>query len=242
MRPIDARSEISHINSLLLDLDLAVAVNPLVPMRYGDRLRLTWPSAKLAAGVFNDFGFGSIAEYAKYLREGHYTSLLRDGGLLQISFDFKDDVLAGYRFCFYPCPLVLPPNEDSVDWDVFIQLLVDDLYDHIEMCESWENDTEGTQVSTNSQHQRLRLQAPIRFDFARDTDPPEPASHVHIGYPESRIPVYAPLSAGHFLHFVISHFYPGHGSLLERVKIHHHDRCIDITDECALHFNCRRSP
>jgi hypothetical protein len=234
----EACSEGAKANAALLEAGLAIAVNPLIPFRVGDKTRLSWPQAKDFSLVLTDNVYASINEYRQCFSGGHYMALLQDGALVQVSYDFRHGVIVGYRFCYYPCPLLWPEDQDAGDWDGFNDLLQGTLYTQIEDLETLGQTAEE---APSGSAERLQLRSPIRFDYAPETRSAiEPASHVHISGANARIPVYAPLSLGQFLHFVIKHYYPTHAQTIDSLPIRYLDRSIEYAEECTLHFNWRR--
>lgn len=239
MTAAEARSDLAKVNAALLNAGLAIAVNPLVPFKTGDLMRLSWPQSNERAVILTDQAYASVNEYRLCFAHGHYTALLKDGALVQVSYDFRDATLIGYRFCYYPCPLLFPEDRDAGDWDSFNDLLQSSLLAQIEDLELQDFSIESLQTGTQSQ---LRLRSPIRFDYAPEAQSPtEPASHVHVSGADVRVPVHAPLSLGQFLHFVVSHHYPAHSALLGRLPMRFFDRSIAPAEECSLHFNWRRT-
>jgi hypothetical protein len=124
---------------------------------------------------------------------GHYIALLNDGAFLQVSVDVVGDDVVGHRYCYYPCPVILPPGFDMLDFDSLDLYLMDELDEHIRALEQ-------RRVHASEQ---LRMRSPIRFDFAPDAaTATEPACHLHVLNADTRIPVHAPLSLGDFVQFV----------------------------------------
>jgi hypothetical protein len=239
MTPTEARSDVAKVNAAFLDAGLAIAVNPLVPFRTGDTMRLSWPQANGDGTRLTDHDYTSVNEYRLHFAQGHYTALLQDGGLIQASYDFSEAVLVGCRFCYYPCPILWPDDRDAGDWDDLNDLLQSSMFAQIEDLER-QDPSDGARP--NGDDSRLRLRSPIRFDYApKAHGPTEPASHAHIGGAEARIPVHAPLSFGQFLHFVIKHYYPEYSALIEALPMRFLDRTITFAEECSLHFNWRRT-
>jgi hypothetical protein len=160
---------------------------------------------------------------------------MEDGGLIQISVDVKHNQVIGHRMCFYPCPVVLPKGFIVADFDELDFLLLEELETHIDAIEKQFDPGEV----------RLRLRSPIRFDYYPD-HATEPPSHVHISDPNVRVPVHSSLSIGHFVQFVLRHFYPeawANASLynLTRWPIAQQTRSIWTADEFELHFTCKYS-
>src|SRR5262249_18184366 len=91
-----------------------------------------------------------------------------------------------HRLVYYPCPLIMQPEEDDLGILDLIDLL---------------NDRELVV--------RLRQETPLRFEFDPDSATENhAASHLHLSRDSCRVPVYAPLSLGRFIQFVFRHFYP----------------------------------
>lgn len=227
------------MNAAFLEAGLAIAVNPLVPFRVGDTMRLSWPQPNEGGIRLTDHEYSSVNEYRLHFAQGNYTALLQDGGLIQASYDFREAVLIGYRFGYYPCPVLWPDGRDAGDWDDLNDLLQLSMFAQIDDLEL-QDPSDGPRV--NSDYSRLRLRSPIRFDYAPAAHGlKEPASHAHIGGADARIPVHAPLSLGQFLRFVIQHYYPRYSTLAEALPIRFFDRSIASEEECSLHFNWRRT-
>jgi hypothetical protein len=139
-----------------------------------------------------DTVFATIDEYQRLVQNRQYNSILFDGSLLQISYTFRRNNLIKHRLCFYPCPFYLEPDE----WELYQQagLGLLDIFEPL---------------SFDKFQNHLRLQSPVRFDFDLDSATEDhPASHLHLLREDCRIPVFAPLSIGHFVQFVFRHFYP----------------------------------
>src|ERR1035437_9540436 len=162
----EARLDVTRLNSVLLEVGLAQSVNPAIPMQVGDRVRLSWPNAKFGRGGFSEQPFASISEYLYYLTGNHYTCLLADGGLLQISVDFRNAVMVSQRFCFYPCPLVLPDRSYAADIDALVDLLEEELFDEIDKLSA--NNGPARPEPAGRARGLIRLRSPIRFDFDPD--------------------------------------------------------------------------
>jgi len=235
----EERSEVSKLNARLRRGGLAVGVNPSVAFQSGDRIRLSWPRAKQEPGIFTDEVYASLSEYRQFFVRNHYTCLLLDGAFVQVSYDFKDNVIVGHRFCYYPCPLNLPQSRYATDIDAWHSLLESELLLQIESLQPpKEGEEEPAGATTGG---LLRLRSPIRFDYDPEKRTAlDPASHVHISDAGVRIPVHAPLSLAQFVHFVVTHFYPSHAGVLADFPLRHHDRCIEPEEETRLHIDCRR--
>lgn len=235
----ETRSLVAKLNAQLLQSGLAIATNPIIPFKVGDRVRLSWPKAKHAHGVFADQHFASLSEYRTFVMGNHYTSLLNEGSLLQISFDFKRNEIVANRFCFYPCPLEFPENGYPHDFETWNDLLETELLSQIDaLAPDWTPPERAESPGTGG---LLRLRSPLRFDFESENRAvTEPTSHVHINGAGAHIPVHAALSLRQFIDFVLSNYYPSHSHLLTEFAPDFCDRSIRPEHEAQLHFDCRR--
>jgi hypothetical protein len=235
MTPSEARTEVANLASALLRFNLAATVNTPTVVASGSMARVTWPASALEPLLFSRLPAGSIIEYRRLVIGGHYIALLNDGAMLQISIDIRNNEVEGHRMCYYPCPLLLSDGFDVLAFDELDLLLLEQLSLHQEALDSGKDPTFVT----------LRLRSPLRFDYAPNASTPtEPASHIHITNPDARIPVYAPLSVGHFVRFVFRHFYPGAWANpalnpLTRWPLRQMNRSITEEEELGLHMNCR---
>lgn len=202
-------------------------------------MRTSWPQAERKGNLILQ-PFGSLSEYQEFLTGRHYSALLIDGALLQFSFDYKEDEMVGHRYCYYPCPLVLPDQSYASDIDAWFDLLDNELLAEIDAHASVNAEAgETIELSTNA---RLRLRSPIRVDYAPDAAKPgEPACHLHINDGDVRVPVYAALSIREFMLFISEHFYPSYAHLFEPLAKRKFDRCITVDDELKMHISCRQT-
>jgi hypothetical protein len=236
MTPQEVRSEIERLVNAMIQAKLAIDVNLPVLRRDGSDVLVTWPA--YAGGALSDNQSGSIQEYRRMVLNRQYTCALIDGALIQISFTFRNAQLIGNRLCYYPCPLVFEQD----DWDPSeIPLL--DLFDDI-LVEEFDDVLESiAEPELRSTLARLRMRGPIRFEYAPGQQTSaHPASHAHIGEGDVRIPVFGPLSIGHFLRFVVRHYYPGiwlrANDFREWPQISG-KRCITTDEQEGLFVECR---
>lgn len=232
MTPSDVRSEVSRLNATLLKSNLAVAVNGSVLKRSGSNVLVTWPSESSAA--LSDHVFGSLQEYRHFLRNREYTALLSDGALLQVSYSFDHDDIVAHRLCYYPCPLVLTSEGANAN-------LIEDFDDQL----AGELEAQYAVLCASSKIDpvfALRLRGPLRFDFdARNSGPDHSASHLHLLQDDSRLPIYGPVSIGHFARFVFRHFYPSQDTLeLREWPLRHIGRTVGADEEFELFIDCRQ--
>jgi hypothetical protein len=230
MTPTDFRREVSRLNQVLLETEVALEVNGAVARREGQKVLVTWPSQTTAA--MSDHVFASMQEYRHLLKNREYTALLWDGAMLQISASFNRDVLVAQRFCYYPCPLVLEPEDADDIVELFDLRLAEELVAQEQLlASSAEGDT----------RLRLRMRGPLRFDFDHDNARSgHSASHLHVLTEDSRWPVYGPLSIGHFVRFVFTHFYPAFPiAALTEWPLNHTPRTVLEVESLELYIECR---
>src|SRR5687768_8966562 len=97
--PQDLRSEIRRLTTVLLERDLALDFREPILTKVDRITSLTWATLGHPAPMVVSGQFAVVPEYRRMLRNGHYTCLLHDGSLLQISARYRDDELIAHRFC-----------------------------------------------------------------------------------------------------------------------------------------------
>jgi len=189
--PKGYRSKVQNALDALLRTQLAVDCQTpvLIPGTNGFH-RVSWPAnAETDDGWLFAEDFNVVKTYFGWLSARQYSAVLLDGALLQITFDFRNDRLAGHRLAFIPCPFVITEEDQEL-------LLVEPILDVLGMY-------------LNEREDRLRLRTPIRFDYHPDAACAEhPASHMTLNTQECRIPLSGPLTLDQFVEFVFRHFYP----------------------------------
>ena len=149
--------------------------------------RVTWHSA--SARPFYKAGVeATVAQYLDWLAGGHYSAILPDASLLQLSYDVEDGAVVAHRLAYVPCPVtvdkeMLRTGEPVADI-VTVQLACDPIED-------------------------LWLRSPLRFDYdiAAASDD-HPAAHLTVNKSSCRIACVAPMHPYRFIDFVYRHFYP----------------------------------
>ncbi len=186
--PAKIRGEVESLLRLLINNDIALYVSQVVMEPQAPRIRITWPSRSQNWRLGFGKPFGSIDEYLAWLKSGEYSAILFDGSMLQISFEFQGGDLIAHRLLYYPCPIELSDEEQRLLRELPV-LEVIDAYSDV--------------------RDRFRTKSPIRFDFdAEAGTSAHPASHLTMLTNDCRLPVYGPLSLGHFVTFVFRNFYP----------------------------------
>lgn len=210
MSAADLRKEITELVGVLLEHGLVIDSNAVVVQSNGPDHLVTWTIDPGRAPLVVHGSFGTLAEYRRLLRDRQYTCLLRDGAFLQLSFELHNEQVVKHRLCYYPCPVELLPGDlDSGEaLDELVDFFLESEFTFPDADDLWEPVVEGETGGIRRQT-RVRLRSPIRFDYdLRAQGPGHPASHVHLTREECRWPVFGPLSIGHFIRFVLRHFYP----------------------------------
>lgn len=208
-------SEVKNLLDLLVDRGIAVTRTSVIQQHMGrGRSRITWPRVGVEPPW--DAPAETPATYRAWLEAGAYSARLRDGALLQISFDYEDDELVAHRLCFMPCPYDLLDDEIR-DWDIF----------------------EAIELLSGSSADQVRVAGPVRFDFdQRVARPGHSASHLTLVSPQTRIPTVAPLSLGHFVRFIFRHFYPDEwtaNAFLREWGMEYAKHTIEVDDTYEVH-------
>jgi hypothetical protein len=148
--------------------------------------RVSWvPSDRLAPFLISA-AHPSIDQYVSWLRAGHYSALLFDGSLLQITYRITDRTVSAHRLAYVPCPYDL--DEELVRSGEPMEDVVD-LY----------RNTDAT------------LRSAVRFDFSPTAaSKGHPATHLTFNSVDCRIGCVAPLHVLRFVDFVFRHFYAAH--------------------------------
>lgn len=191
MTPRRCREEVTSLALHLLRTGAALDISTIVERQNSGLTIVEASGASLLPPTAAKREFGDIVEYMEVLGNRRFVCLLRDGATLEISYAFDGDVLISHRLCFQPCPVTFMQDElDLIGEGFSINEIVG-----LSLEGEWRT--------------RLRLKSPIRFDYdLRAAAVDHPASHLHISSGGCRIPVFGPLSIGHFVRFVFRHFYP----------------------------------
>jgi len=204
----------------LMENDVALDANAHVALqRDNNRWFLSWASEHPWQASIINSDFATISEYRALLENRAFSAILYDGSALQISYIFEGNTVTKHRLCYYPCPLLIAPDEVQAE----------SLLDFI------------SNLSAEEVDRRLRLRSPIRFDFDPDSVADDhPSSHMHISFEECRIAVAGPLSAGRFFEFVLRNFYRDAWNSKNGIRdfrIDAHERVISEADRVWAHVN-----
>ena len=188
MNPSSLRTEIQNLLDLFLEFDVAIYANLVVKrVHKGGMTRVTWGSpASAVLGELFRGDFATLDDYHDWFRAETYSTVLYDGSIIQMSYDFEGDQFIGHRLAYYPCPF-------DVDQDL---LRTEPMLDIVELYR--ENEMSA-----------VRLRSPLRFDCDIASQAEDhPAVHLTLLSPDCRWALVAPLSPGHFVRFLFKHFYP----------------------------------
>jgi hypothetical protein len=209
MRPRVIRDDVQNLMDFLLEAEVASFTNPVVIQGQ----RVTWASGASGVPFVLDFRHITVEQYRIWVQGGHYSCVLADGSLLQITYDLADSVLVGHRLAYVPCPVQLDPR-----------LLADaPLLDVVD-------------IYLEAERSNVLLQSPVRFDFdLPNAGPAHAASHLTINSRHCRIACVAPIHVGRFADFVFKNFYPelrqAHTSYFDAGAQRHLECDMKLTDE-----------
>jgi hypothetical protein len=130
--------------------------------------------------------YASVDQYIEWAMQSHYSAVLPDASLLQITYDVVAGVVASHRLAYVPCPVLV----DSAL--LYEEAFIDVVEAHL-----------GEGIPS------IVLRSPIRFDYDPEAEQPgHPAAHLTLNGPDCRIGCIAPIHPYQFLDFVYRHFYP----------------------------------
>lgn len=165
--------------------ELAHVVNGHTPRDTADGATLTWTPWTAEPFLRRDLE-GRIELYRYWVQNGHYSAVLLDGSLLQISYDFHGSDVVGHRLAYIPCPVTLDRAE----------LRDEDILEAVDL----QLDVLGVSA--------VALGSALRFDYdPGNAKPGHPASHMTLNSPACRIACIEAMHLGRFLDLVFRHFY-----------------------------------
>ncbi len=195
MTPAQARNEVERLITTLFGIGVAIDSSPVLNLTSHGETIVTWSNNMSLSELFGQTS--TLQEYITTLDNRWYSVVLSDGALLQFSYTFKGNTLKKHRLSYHPCPIFFQPLE--LQHYTIAELL--QLFDGRELRD------------------RLRIEGAIRFDYDIDSGTLDhPPSHLTISRLTSRIPVFAPLSLGHFVRFTFAHFYPEQWQACEELR------------------------
>jgi hypothetical protein len=135
-----------------------------------------------------DYGPATSDQYLGWLAGHHYSALLGDGSLLQMTYRVRDGDVVSHRLAYVPCPVLVDEG----------------------LLRSGEPVGDIVEIYLATQPPSVvALRSPVRFDFdpATSTDL-HPAAHLTINGSDCRIACVAPMHPYRFVDFIFRHFYP----------------------------------
>jgi hypothetical protein len=251
MTPSQLRREITNFVAELLERDLVIDYNSAILRDFSGHTYLTWASQPNFSNSTKSVPFATVAGYRYLIDTRQYNFMLYDGAIFQLFFVFRRTELVNHSLSYFPCPAEIPTDftvTDQAISDIIDQTLYS-AYESLEWLHLVRESVAGLPLSHLHPEQqgsfqlRLNMRAPIRFDFDPESSGHlHPASHVHVGHPECRIPVFAALSLGHFVRFVFMNFYNklwAEHQFLREWPLDKHNRSLVQDDVRHLHFDCR---
>lgn len=272
MSPTGIRAEIERLLGSLLEHDLAIITRPVVAEHHHPVVRVTWEASGDGAPFLDVEDFSRLVDWRHAVENGHYSVMLGDGSLLQISYVFRRNELESHRLAYLPCPLQFAPGDLREEGDVlgiyefWLQTAFEDSLGRGRLLAARRKDeafdvyplsgreaitelAEGEGLSDALESNAdvvtapfIALRSPMRFDYdpgAAGVD--HPAGHLHVSHQQCRIPVFGPVSLGHFVRFVFRHFYPDdwrvHGFLRDW-PMAFWSRSVTPTESLEMYVDC----
>ncbi len=210
-------TDIQNALDFLMESELALYANPvsMTPTR------VTWHAVGDAGAFLLSHGFTTIQQYLDWVSAGAYSVALRDGSLLQLTYDINGGGVSGHRLAYIPCPAIIDE----------------------ELLLSGEPIGDVVPLFLDEGALPLTMRSPIRFDYdpaaAREG---HPAAHFSINSPDCRIACVAPVHPYRFIDFVFRHFYPVfrrvHASWFDEAGSRHlGTRVLTDADRGTFHMN-----
>ena len=221
MTPQDLLYELNNFLKLLLREGIAIHTTKVIP-RGGRRgfQRITWATDSAVPGSLFRQPSATIAEYREWVHYQGYSALLYDGSIVQISYEFDYRRLVGHRLLYFPCPFDF--DQDLLDTAGLFEVM---------------------QVYIGGEAELVKLRTPVRFDYDSSAESERhPESHMTFQWSHCRIPVFSPLSPGHFIRFLFKNFYPTiwqDNDFIRQWPRYSVSPTISLEDSRELHFNAR---
>jgi hypothetical protein len=224
----ELRREIDGLIVVLAETGLLVKSNATIIESKPPLTWVTWGGTTARSPL----GGETVAEYRSILRNQQYTALLADGGVLQISFALRGTRLEKHRFCWIPSPVIV--SEDEAATTDVAELVDEGLLDAgVRLLDDEPGDED------------LLLIAPLRFDYDLAAQHEyHAACHLTFNRPSCRVPVFGPLSLGHFVRFVFRNFYPEQWLADARLRgwiLRFGPRLVTTAQESEMFIECRQA-
>lgn len=168
----------------LLEEESIVYFTPPIVQSAADRsIIIAWPDQR-PLEFQKQIAEHTVQEYFSDLKENNYTCLLPNGSLLQIEYKWRSGAVQYHRYCYIPAPFDL--GGETVRPEE-IESLID--------------------LAGSLSADAIRLRTKLRFEFdVEQAARNHPKSHLHIHYPECRIPVRSSLGVHSFFRFIYRYF------------------------------------
>ncbi len=178
-----AREDLEHLIAELIGRGLADDQNfPAIRQTGKNDWEVSFQGAEYISIAMDDIEYELI--YNELLDKRSFNVKLIDGGLLQLSYSFENNLLSKHRLAYYPSPTLRPFQNDP---ELYMR---DEIYLDI--------------IS------RRLIPFPLRFDYDTEAavDVTHPTCHLTLGDVEGcRIPVARPLTPRQFIEFIVRNFY-----------------------------------
>ncbi|HGM5376347.1 TPA: DUF2290 domain-containing protein [Serratia marcescens] len=200
----------------------------------GGKTLVSWNSESV---VLKDNEFSSLSEYLTLLLGSHYTLVMFDGSIVQISYTILRNEIVGHRLCWYPSPINIGDANEVGDIIYKIQLILKEGSDVLE--EYITNPEDIAPIDIKGIYGR----SPLRFDFSIMPDNQKdahPDVHLHISAEECRIPVKTPLCIRMFMKFLVENFYsdlPMEGALVNELPSWDNNDMLTQFHKNKIHFS-----
>ena len=149
---------------------------------------VSWPTQ--GSGSAMSHPFGTLEQYADWLRQGEFTCLLFDYSLIRASYECIGNTVVGHSLLYWPCPIGFELEAESLG----------DICDGIEMCV--DSPLRASEVCG------LTMRTPMRFDFDPDRESDNhPLVHLHTQFDDTRIGVQETMSFPSFIKKILRTFY-----------------------------------
>ncbi len=182
--PRQIEGQINGIIRFAVQVGLADDQNFAFIRRRGHFVEVTFENDSYVAIAMKNIPYSEI--YDSLVRERSFNLKMLDGALIQLMYEYANDVLTSQRLAFFPSPYLEEfQNNPEVYQD-------DEVYANV--------------VARNT------VSFPVRFDYIleseRHQEVAHPKSHLTLGqFRNCRIPVTAPLTPYCFVDFLLRNFY-----------------------------------
>ncbi len=184
LTPIQILNQINQLIGFLIEVGLADRQQAAISRGNRSATQVTFHGASNISIAMKDRFYSEI--YYQLVETSAFNAKMLDGALIQMMYEFSQDVLQRHRLAFFPSPDL---EEFQNNPEIY---LTEESYADI--------------VAKNI------VSFPIRFDYEnRDgifVDVEHPKSHLTLGqYEHCRIPVSSPLTPARFVEFIVRNFY-----------------------------------